>query len=223
MRKLLLALLLVGCSHPSSDSDNRGPATTNDDMGDDLGVPDHPGGDPDGGISDAAPMIPTVVDGGAFIPPAGGGDPPVVHAPPTNINATQLLGGHDVLDVSVDQGGGVWAATTSTIYYLAGGKTYTYDQTNGLARGWYSWTDTWFDPGTYPVTFTSVSGGPAGNVMVGNIGAIADRLVVNPANGAVQRIDNLQVTSNQVQGSELPEHIIRVVAVWKSVVDMNGV
>ncbi|MFI5290665.1 MAG: two-component regulator propeller domain-containing protein [Polyangia bacterium] len=58
--------------------------------------------------------------------------------------------------------------------------------------------------------------------MVGNIGAIADRMQVNPSTGAVERIDNLQVTSAQVQGSELAEHLIRVVAVWHVLVDLNG-
>ena len=190
----------------------------------DMSMPMHP----DGGVlpMDGGPMQPPVADGGAFMPP-GSGDNPVVHAPPSPVSAAaSFLGGTNVLDVSVDQGGGVWAATSSTIYYFPPGRSspFTYDQKNGLARGWYTWTDTWFSPGTYPVTFTSVSGAEPGEVIVGNIGAIADRMQVNPSTGAVTRIDNMQVTQANTAGnpSEYPEHLKRVVAVWKSVVDLNG-
>lgn len=174
------------------------------------------GGAPDLGRS-------AIPDGGPFTPPAPA-DPVVTHAPPTPIAVTTLLPGVDVLDVSVDQGGGIWAVSSAKVYYFAPGRTtpFTYDQSSGLARGWTTWNDQWFDPGIRPVTFTSVAAGMPGEVMVGNIGAIADRLQVNPSTGAVERIDNLKVTSAQVSGSELPEHLIRVVAVWRVVVDLNG-
>lgn len=61
-----------------------------------------------------------------------------------------------------------------------------------------------------------------GEAVIGNIGAIADRIQVDPSSGAVERIDNLQVTSAQVSGAELPEHVKRVVAVWRVAVDLNG-
>jgi hypothetical protein len=236
MRKVLLALLIAGCGssptggvNPSNSGGNGGTP------GDDGGVPvemdaavptddmmRHPGGD-DGGISDAAPMNPPPSDGGAFMNP-GSSDPPVVHAPPTTIATTNVLAGLDILDVSVDQGGGIWAVTSSTVYYLAPGKTapFTYDQKNGLARGQYTWTDTWFSPGTYPVTFAAVAGATPGQAIIGELGTIADRLIVNPSTGAVTRLDNMAVTMAQVQGSEYPEHIKRVVATWKAIVDLNG-
>jgi hypothetical protein len=149
--------------------------------------------------------------------------PDMATTPPGPANAT--LTGLNVLDVSVDQGGGVWAVTAATVYYLPSGRStpFTYDQSSGLARGWHTWTDTWFNPGTWPVTFSSVSGATSGQAMVGNIGAIADRLEVNPSNGAVLRIDNLAVTSaQQPNPTELAAQQARVVAVWRSVVDLNG-
>ena len=162
-------------------------------------------------------------DGGMFTNP-GANDNPVVHAAPTAIATSTLLTGKDVLDVSVDQGGGIWAVTTSTVYYFPPGKAtpFTYDQKNGLARGWYTWTDTWFNPGTWPVTFQSVAGGMPGEAIVGNIGAIADRLEVNPSTGAIIRLDNMQVTPQNTNASEYPEHVKRVVAAWRAVVDLNG-
>ena len=148
----------------------------------------------------------------------------MVHAPATTISVGLLLPGVNVLDVSVDQGGGVWAVSASTVYYFAPGHAtpFTYDQKSGLARGQTTWTDTWFSPGTYPVTFQSVSAGMPGQAIVGNIGEIADRLQVNPATGAVIKIDNMQVTMANTNAAEYPEHLKRVVAVWRSVVDLNG-
>ncbi|MFI5290666.1 MAG: hypothetical protein ACHQ17_13490, partial [Polyangia bacterium] len=63
-----------------------------------------------------APMLPTITSPGT--PPA------------TEVKVTQLLPGVDVLDVSVDQGGGVWAVTSSTVYYFPPGRAtpFTYDQ-----------------------------------------------------------------------------------------------
>ncbi len=178
------------------------------------------GGGParDGGAS------PDALGSGGGFTPTQPSDNPVTHAPATNISGATLLAGKDVLDVSVDQGGGVWAVTSTTVYYFAPGHSspFTYDQKSGLARGWATWTDTWFEPGTYPVTFQSVSGAHAGEAIVGNIGAIADRLQVDPATGAVTRLDNMQVTPANTNAAEYPEHIKRVVAVWKTVVDLNG-
>ncbi len=178
----------------------------------------------DAGAGDAgATDLAQAGDGGVFMPP-GSTDDPIDHAPPSPIAVTTLLSGQNVLDVSVDQGGGVWAVTSSTVYYFAPGHSspYTYNQANGLARGEYQWTDTWFEPGTYPVTFQSVSGAQPGEAIVGNIGAIADRLEVDPSTGAVTRLDNMQVTPANTNASEYPEHLKRVVAVWHSVVDLNG-
>jgi hypothetical protein len=245
MRRILLTVLLVAGCTDASTTDGVNPSNTGGmggTPGDDASAPEdmavphtddgggHPGGDNgDGGISDAAPMHPPPSDGGAFLGDGGGDDPggadtPVVHAPPTNITTTNLFGGLDILDVSVDQGGGVWAVTSSTVYYLPAGKTtpFTYDQKSGLARGQYQWTDTWFSPGTYPVTFQAVAGATPGQAVIGEIGTIGDRLEVNPSTGAVTRIDNMVVTMNQVQGSEFPEHVKRVVATWKAIVDLNG-
>jgi hypothetical protein len=160
----------------------------------------------------------------AMAPPHDAAAPPIAHAPPTTLSGRTLLPGVDVLDVSTDQGGGVWAATSAKIYFVPAGQTapFGYDQASGLARGEYTWVDTWFQPGTYPVTFTSVAGGRSGEVVVGNIGAIADRLEIDPASGAVQRIDNMQVTPANTTAAEYPEHLKRVVAVWRVALDLNG-
>jgi hypothetical protein len=154
---------------------------------------------------------------------ADGGDTPMQHAPPTPMaGAGTLLAGQNVLDVSTDQGGGVWAVTSACVYYLAGGHTYKFDQSSGLARGWATWTDTWYGYGTSPVTFTSVAGATPGQAVIGNIGAIADRLEVNPSTGAVTRIDNMQVTVDNAGAADYAEQLKRVVAVWRTVADLNG-
>jgi ligand-binding sensor domain-containing protein len=116
----------------------------------------------------------------------------------------------------------VWIVTAARVYYLApGGATYSYDQSSGLARGWATWTDTWFSPGTYPVTFASVAGGASGEAVIGNIGAIADRIQVNPANGVVIRIDNMSVHVDPAD-PESEEQQRRVVASLRTVADLNG-
>jgi hypothetical protein len=137
---------------------------------------------------------------------------------------TIYLSGQDVLDGSTDEGGGIWAVTSGRVYYFPSGQKepFSYDQSNGLARGWTSWTDTYFEPGVRPVTFSAVAGGVAGEAVIGNIGAIADRLKIDSSTGKVQRVDNMQVTDSQVKGSELPEHQKRVVAVWSVVADTKG-
>lgn len=167
------------------------------------------------------PVDMTVVD---FEPPPDLLPPPPPPPPGTLVGVTHLLGGINVLDVSTDRGGGVWAVTPSTVYYFPGGHAppFTYDQRAGLARGEYTWTDTWFSPGTHPVTFTSVAGGVAAQAIIGNVGAIADRLEVNPATGGVTRIDNMKVTSGNTGPSELPEHMKRVVAVLHVLADVDG-
>ena len=236
VRSLLCIVAIAGCG--SSAESTVTPATVGEDMAMpagavDLGMPAerdaavpidlamHPH---DGMImhgDDAS--TPPQGDGGSFMPPASS-DPPVAHAPPASIAVSTLLSGQDVLDVSVDQGGGVWAVTSSTVYYFAPGRStpFTYNQANGLARGQYTWTDTWFSPGTYPVTFSTVAGGMSGEAIVGNFGEIADRVQLNPATGAITRLDNMQVTPANTTPSEYPEHVKRVVAAWRAVVDLNG-
>jgi hypothetical protein len=208
--RVLVVALLAGCH----DEGPAPPLITPVDMSIAAGAPPASGPSAEGAPADLA-----VADLAA---PASAGD--LGHAPPPPAPAGTILPGLDVIDVSVDQGGGVWGATASKVYYLPPGRStpFGYDQKSGLARGWYTWTDTYYSPGTYPVTFSSVSGATAGQAMIGNIGAIADRLEVDPASGAVRRLDNLAVTMAQVGGTEYPEHLKRVVAVWRSVVDLNG-
>jgi streptogramin lyase len=145
-------------------------------------------------------------------------------APGTLDGAQLAFAGLDVLDVSADQGGGLWAVTAQKVYYLppGAGAPFTYDQSNGLARGLTTYHDTYYSPGDWPVTFSAVAGAHAGEAVVGNIGAIADRLEVDPSTGAVQRVDNMQVTSANTSPAELPYHLQRVIGVWKVVVDLNG-
>jgi hypothetical protein len=164
-------------------------------------------------------------DGGAYMPP-GTDDSPLAHAAPSAMNgAVTVLRGLDVLDVSTDQGGGVWAVTSAKVYYLtAGGATYTYDQSSGLARRWYTWNDTYYGYGANaPVTFASVAGGVAGEAIIGNIGAIADRMVVNSSTGAVSRIDNMQVVPNpNLSPDEQQAQLVREVAMLRVSADLNG-
>jgi hypothetical protein len=135
-----------------------------------------------------------------------------------------------VLDVSTDQGGGIWAVTPSTVYYFPPGSSssFKYDQSSGLARGWSTWQDTYYSGTpdmavTLPVTFSAVAGATSGQAIVGNVGAIADRLVVNPSTGAVERIENLKLTSAQQSNSEeFSEQVVRVVATHKVLTDLNG-
>jgi hypothetical protein len=151
------------------------------------------------------------------------GDPP----PPIPAGlpgAEVQFAGLDVLDVSADEGGGLWAVTPARVYYLPPGATvpFSYDQSSGLARGWSTYTDTWFNPGTWPVTFTAVGGAHAGQAVIGNLGAIADHLQVDPATGAITELDNMQVTAANTSADELAPHLQRVIGVWKVIVDLNG-
>jgi hypothetical protein len=162
----------------------------------------------------------------AYTPPTGD-DSPVAHAAPSAMSgAVTLLAGHDVLDVSTDQGGGVWAVVSARVYYVApGGSVYSYDQASGLARGWWTWTDTYYGYGTAPVTFASVAGGLAGEAAIGNVGAIADRMEVNPSTGAITRIDNMKVAVDATDPTVLAEQqnqLIREVAMIRAIADLNG-
>ncbi|MGZ3429076.1 MAG: hypothetical protein ACXVCV_20630, partial [Polyangia bacterium] len=169
-------------------------------------------------------------DGGVFNPPGDMGT--VTHAPPGTLAGVVVLGaGSDFRDVSTDEAHGVWATTTSTVYYFHGGATSTYGVGNGLAQGHSTWTtDYWCGPGfggtcpeTYNVTFTSVAGGLPGQVVVGHLGYLADRLNVDPSTGAVQSIVGLEVTATQQPDpTELMAQQQREVASWRVVVDLNG-
>jgi ligand-binding sensor domain-containing protein len=177
-------------------------------------------------VPDLAPPPPS--DGSPYTPPSGSDDP-VTHAAPASLaGVTTLLGGQNVLDVSTDQGGGVWAVTSSTVYYFPAGRAspFTYNQASGLARGWWTWNDDYYGYGNgAPVTFASVAGAMSGEAVIGNVGAIADRMIVSPSSGAVQRIDNMQVTIANIPADkqwEYPEHIKRVVAGRRAIADLNG-
>ncbi|MCU1281354.1 MAG: Glycine-rich cell wall structural protein 1 precursor [bacterium] len=169
-------------------------------------------------------------DGGVFNPPGDMGS--VMHAPPGTLAGVVVLGaGTDFRDVSTDEGHGVWATTSGTVYYFHGGATSTYGVGNGLAQGQSTWTsDYWCGPGfggtcpaTYNVTFTSVAGGLPGEVVVGHLGYIADRMNVDPSTGAVQSVVGLQVTATQQPDpTELQAQQQREVASWKVIVDLNG-
>lgn len=174
-------------------------------------------------------MIGTLGDGGTFVPPSDLGS--VMHAPPGTLTGVTVLGaGTDFRDVSTDQGGGVWAVNNGNVYYFKGGATHTYNQSSGLAQGKSTWLDDYWCagdgiacPATWPVSFTSVAGGTPGEVVVGNIGYIADRLNVDPSSGAVQSVVGLQVTSTQQPDpTELKAQQQREVASWKVTLDLNG-
>src|SRR5262245_34677332 len=112
MRFLVLVLLVAAGCDDSGSPPGINPAmtdlavSTGEDGGGGVVVPTDPNGNP-----------PPVIHGGPFVLPTGPDDP-VEHAPPSSLNTTTLFAGLDVLDVSVDQGGGVWAVTASTVYYL---------------------------------------------------------------------------------------------------------
>jgi hypothetical protein len=176
----------------------------------------------------APPPAPSPQPGAWTPPPAN--DSPVTHAPPSPLTgASAILAGVDVLDVSTDQGGGIWAVSSTTVYYFPPGASQpiTYDQSKGLARGWSTWQDPYFNgtpdhPATMPVTFSAVAGATAGQAIVGNIGAIADRLVVDPKTGAVQSIENLKITHQTTPDAWYDDHMVRVVATKKIVAALDG-
>jgi hypothetical protein len=140
-----------------------------------------------------------------------------------------MLAGVDVLDVSTDAGGGVWAVSAAKVYYFPPGKStpVTYDQANGLARGWRTWQDPYFNgtpdkPATLPVTFSAVGGATAGQAIVGNIGAIGDRLTVDPTSGAVRAVENFKVDNTSTGDADLQYHGVRVVATHKVMANLRG-
>ncbi len=161
-------------------------------------------------------------------PPAN--DAPVAHAPPSSLaGATSMLAGVDVADVSTDQGGGIWAVSDATVYYFPPGATrpFTYDQKNGLARGWSTWQDPYFNgtpdsPATLPLTFSAVAGATAGQAIVGNIGAIADRVTVDPKSGALVGVENLKITHTTTSDAFYDDHLVRVVATHKIITVLDG-
>jgi hypothetical protein len=159
---------------------------------------------------------PPISDGG--IPPAGDGgftppgpvDDPVAHAAPTPIQVAALAGASGIFDVSADRGGGTWAVSPSTVYYWppSGGAPSLYGPANGLARG------------SAQNPFASVGGGQPGQAVVGNRGAIADLITVDPATGALRSLTNMVVPPSS--SPEYPEHLTRVVAGIRVAVDVDG-
>jgi streptogramin lyase len=140
-----------------------------------------------------------------------------------------MLAGVNVLDVSTDSGGGIWAVSASTVYYFPPGATHpiTYDQSKGLARGWYTWQDPYFNgtpesPASLPVTFSAVAGATPGQAVVGNIGAIADRLTVDPKSGAIKNIENLAITHTTTPDAFYDDHMVRVIATHKIIAELEG-
>lgn len=171
----------------------------------------------------------TPPQGGPWRPPSGDGTP-VVHAAPSRLSgATRMLVGVDVLDVSTDRGGGIWAVSPAKVYYFPPGSSTptTYDQSNGLARGWRTWQDPYFNgtpssPATLHVTFSAVGGATEGQAIVGNIGAIADRVRVDPRTGALQSVENMAVTTKSTPAGAVDDHGVRVVATHKVIVNLDG-
>src|SRR5262249_23864474 len=159
--------------------------------------------------------------------------PPAIAAPrpPPPMGPFRILGfGVDFLEASSDQGGNIWGASAATIYFFRGGAGdgLTFDQSNGLAHGQTTWTDTyWFgtdaSPSIQPVSFTSVARGMAGQAFIGNVGFIGDRLEIDPASGAVQLLMSMEVTEvQQSDPTELFEQKKRETSTLHALVDLNG-
>jgi hypothetical protein len=145
------------------------------------------------------------------------------------VGATTMLSGIDVLDVSTDQAGGVWAVSAQKVYYFPPGRgsPVTYDQSDGLARGWRTWQDPWFEgtpahPKTDDVSFSAVAGATSGQAIVGNVGAIGDRLTVDPATGKVLAVENLAITQQTTSEESYQDHLVRIVATHKIVANLDG-
>lgn len=195
--------------------------------GNDMALPPAPDDQRDGGPPGS------LGDGGVFTPPPGDMGPIDLGPPITSGNVTVYGKGGDFKDVSTDQGGGIWAVSSSTVFYFKGSTVHTYDQGAGLARGQKTWTDTyWFGspsaPSTQNVSFTTVAGGMSGQAFVGNIGYTGDRLDVDPSTGAVIGVVGMQVTCTQ-HPCDTPEHAaeekaqeVREVSSWRALVDLNG-
>jgi len=208
----VFTIVVIGCG-------GQGTSTAPVDPGPASAAPDDMG----------VPPVAATPHGGPWIPPPPD-DPPVAHAPPTPLSgATTMLAGVDVADVSTDEGGGIWAVSDSTVYYFPPGATtpFTYDQGDGLARGWHTWKDPYFNgtddnPAVLPVTFSAVAGATAGQAVVGNIGAIGDRLRVDPKTGDVQSVENLAITHKTTIDSFYQDHLVRVVATHKIISVLDG-
>jgi hypothetical protein len=183
---------------------------------------------PDGGTAAADAPTTTLPDGAVVVVTPDG--PPIHGAPGTLTGVTLLATGHDFNDVSADQGGNLWATTAQAVYLFrgGGGGPITYDTSSGLAQGHATWVDTyWFgspdNPSTQNVTFSAVAGGMAGEVFVGHLGMIGDRLQVDPGSGAVQSIQSLAVTeAQQPDPAELGPQQQREVSVLRAVTDLAG-
>jgi Two component regulator propeller len=206
----------IGCG-------NEGTGKDPPDLGTGSAQAENPSGDM------GSPPVTPAPQGGPWIPPPPN-DPPVTHSPPSPLSgATSMLAGVNIVDVSTDKGGGIWAVSDSTVYYFPPGATtpVTYDQSNGLARGWHTWQDPYFtgtpeSPNTLPLTFSAVAGANPGQAVVGNIGAIADRLTVDPKTGAIQDIHNLKITSTTTRADFVEDHLVRVIGTHKIITVLDG-
>src|SRR5690242_1759489 len=122
MRWISIFLFLgIGCGNSATVADP------------DLGVPPSEvsptGSGADMGV---APIAYGTPQGGPWTPPPAN-DSPVTHAAPSPLSgAISMLAGVDVLDVSTDNAGGIWAVSASTVYYFPPGakQPITYDQSN---------------------------------------------------------------------------------------------
>src|SRR5690349_17963182 len=91
-------LVGIGCGNQGTDTDppelgtgSAQPAPPSDDMG--------------------VPPVASLPQGGPWIPPPST-DPPVTHAPASPLSgATSMLSGVNIVDVSTDKGGGIWAVS----------------------------------------------------------------------------------------------------------------
>jgi hypothetical protein len=195
--------------------------------GGDMDLP--PAGDDHGDGGDPGQLG----DGGIFTPPPVD-QGPVQHAPPTTLggDVTIFGSGTDFRDVASDQGGGTWAITATTVYYwpTRGGSAFTYDQSNGLARGQHTFHDVYWCAGfglpcpqDFNVEFMAIAGGQSGQVVIGEQGTIADRLDVDPTTGEVRSIVGAAVTSTQQSDpAELEAQQQREVTSLQVAIDLNG-
>src|SRR5262249_50252818 len=106
-------------------------------------------------------------------------------------------------------------------------QPFKYDQSNGLARGWHTWQDPYYtgtpaNPATLPLTFASVAGANPGQAIIGNIGAIADRLAVDPKTGVVKGVENLKIPLKSTTPDSLEDHTVRVVGTHKVISALDG-
>ncbi|HEX2568484.1 MAG TPA: hypothetical protein VH877_02920 [Polyangia bacterium] len=200
MRAVLwsLCVLLVLPGMSGCQTDNRG-------LPEGLG-----GGASPAALEPESAGISRALTGTEYVPP-GTVDTPLVHAPYTPLALTRLPVRAVYRDVGADRGGGIWAVTSTAVYYWPspGAQPFTYTQTSaGLARS------------NTNYRFASVAGGLAGHAYVGNLGAIGDHLVVNPTTGAVVQVENMVVP--YFPRPEYQEHLTRVTAGVRMLVDFDG-